>query len=117
MAEKIAFRQGIGDILAEGVYRAALKLGEMKGLNLLKYAVQEKGVAIGAHGIRSRKDFISSKIAYACSVQAGDHTSPASPIRGCEHGELPPYCQIVASTAYLLPSDPRMEKSSIFTRR
>jgi aldehyde:ferredoxin oxidoreductase len=78
LAEKIAFRQGIGDILAEGVYRAALKLSEMKGVDLLKYAVHEKGVAIGAHGVRSGKDFIAKNIAYACSVQAGDHTSSAS---------------------------------------
>ncbi|TEU04661.1 aldehyde ferredoxin oxidoreductase [Candidatus Bathyarchaeota archaeon] len=78
LAEKVAFRQGIGDILAEGVYRAALKLGEMKGIDLLKYAVHEKGVAIGAHGVRSGKDFIAKNIAYACSVQGGDHTSVAS---------------------------------------
>ncbi|RLI22864.1 aldehyde ferredoxin oxidoreductase [Candidatus Bathyarchaeota archaeon] len=77
LAEKIAYRQGIGDILAEGVYRAALKLGEMKGTNLLKYVVHEKGVAIGAHGVRSGKDF-AKDISYACSVQAGDHTSLAS---------------------------------------
>ena len=78
LAEKIAFRHGIGDILAEGVYRAALKLGEMKGVDLLKYAVHEKGVAIGAHGVRSGEDFIAENIAYACSVQGGDHTSSAS---------------------------------------
>ena len=78
LAEKVAFRQGIGDILAEGVYRAALKLGEMKGIDLLKYAVHEKGVAIGAHGVRSGKDFVAKNIAYACSVQGGDHTSAAS---------------------------------------
>lgn len=88
LAEKIAFRRGIGDILAEGVYRAALKLGKMKGVDLLKYAVHEKGVAIGAHGIRSGRDFIVKNISYACSVQAGDHTSPASLPRGHEHGEL-----------------------------
>ncbi|MEM3388713.1 MAG: aldehyde ferredoxin oxidoreductase C-terminal domain-containing protein [Thermoproteota archaeon] len=88
MAEKTAFRQGIGDILAEGVYRAAVKLSEKKRVNLLKYAVQEKGMAIGAHGVRSGRDFISSSIAYACSVQAGDHTSPASPIRRGDRGEL-----------------------------
>jgi aldehyde:ferredoxin oxidoreductase len=76
LAEKIAFRQGIGDILAEGVYRVALKLGEMKGVDLFQYVVQEKGMSIGAHGLRSGNDFVSStSIAYACSVQAGDHTS------------------------------------------
>ena len=88
LAEKVAFRQGIGDVLAEGVYRAALKLGEMKGVDLLKYAVHEKGVAIGAHGVRSGKDFIANNIAYACSVQGGDHTSPASLPIDQGHGEL-----------------------------
>jgi len=78
LAEKVALRKGIGDILAEGVYRAALKLGETKGVDLLKYAVHEKGVAIGAHGVRSGKDYISENIGYACSVQGGDHTSSAS---------------------------------------
>ncbi|MEM2755944.1 MAG: aldehyde ferredoxin oxidoreductase C-terminal domain-containing protein [Candidatus Bathyarchaeia archaeon] len=77
LAEKVAYRQGIGDTLAEGVYRAALKLSEIKGVNLLQYVVHEKGIAIGAHGIRSGKDFAES-ISYACSVQAGDHTSLAS---------------------------------------
>ncbi|MBO3803353.1 MAG: aldehyde ferredoxin oxidoreductase, partial [Candidatus Brockarchaeota archaeon] len=88
LAEMMASRRGIGDVLAEGVYRAAKKLGRIKRTNLLKYAVQEKGVAIGAHGIRSGKDFISENISYACSVQAGDHTSPASLPGGSEHGEL-----------------------------
>jgi aldehyde:ferredoxin oxidoreductase len=82
LAEMVATRRGIGDVLAEGVYRAALKLGQSKGLDLLRYAVQEKGIAIGAHGVRSGEDF-ADNISYACSVQAGDHTSLAS-IR--EHG-------------------------------
>jgi aldehyde:ferredoxin oxidoreductase len=75
LAEKIALRQGIGDTLAEGVYRAALKLGKLKGIDLMKYAVHEKGVSIGAHGVRSGHDFLSKNVSYACSVQAGDHTS------------------------------------------
>ena len=76
LAEKIAYRQGIGDILAEGVYRAAKKISEMKGIDVSKYAVHEKGVAIGAHGVRSGRDYVTN-ISYACSVQAGDHTSVA----------------------------------------
>jgi len=84
LAEKIAVREGIGDILAEGSYRAALKIGEMKGKNVAQYAVQVKGVALGAHGIRSGKDY-TTEISYACSVQAGDHTSVAyMPI---DHGD------------------------------
>jgi aldehyde:ferredoxin oxidoreductase len=74
LAKKIALREGVGDLLAEGTYRAALKIGKMKGKDVLQYAVQSKGIGIGAHGIRSGKDF-STEIGYACSVQCGDHTS------------------------------------------
>ena len=76
LAKKIAFRKGIGDLLAEGTYRAALKIGKMKNMDLLPYAVQSKGIGIGAHGIRSGKDY-PEIISYACSVQCGDHTSTA----------------------------------------
>ncbi len=87
LAKKIAFREGIGDILAEGVYRAALKLGKMKNRDLQKYVVHEKGVGIGAHGVRSGDDYVVQNISYACSVQAGDHTSGAS-LPSHEGGEL-----------------------------
>lgn len=76
LARKIALREGIGDILAEGSYRAALKLGKAKKKDLTLYVVHEKGVAIGAHGIRSGRDF-ASIMSYACSVQGGDHTALA----------------------------------------
>jgi len=76
LARKIAFREGIGDLLAEGTYLAALKIGEMKNVDLLEYAVQCKGISLGAHGIRSGKDY-PINISYACSVQGGDHTSVA----------------------------------------
>jgi aldehyde:ferredoxin oxidoreductase len=84
LARKIALREGIGDLLAEGTYRAALKIARMKGKDVLQYAVQSKGIGIGAHGIRSGKDF-SNPIGYACSVQCGDHTSMTDvPIEGSE---------------------------------
>lgn len=84
LAKKIAFREGIGDLLAEGTYRAALKIQEMTGTDVLQYAVQSKGIGIGAHGIRSEKDYPES-YSYACSVQGGDHTSTASlPLSGGE---------------------------------
>ncbi|MCL6577865.1 MAG: aldehyde ferredoxin oxidoreductase [Candidatus Bathyarchaeota archaeon] len=76
LIKKIAFREGIGDLLAEGTYRAALKIGKMKNVDVLPYAVQSKGIGIGAHGIRSGKDY-PEIISYACSVQGGDHTSTA----------------------------------------
>lgn len=85
LAEKVARREDVGDVLAEGVYRTAMKIGELKGVDLSKYAVHEKEIAIGAHGVRSGKDF-AYNISYACSVQAGDHTSLAS-VRDYGSGE------------------------------
>ena len=76
LAEKIAFRKGVGNLLAEGTYRVARKISEIKGINVMNYAVQVKGVGIGAHGIRSGKDYPET-YSYACSVQCGDHTSIA----------------------------------------
>jgi aldehyde:ferredoxin oxidoreductase len=77
LAREIAFREGIGDLLAEGIYRAAVKIGEIKNTDLMQYAVQCKGIGIGAHGIRSGKDY-PKNISYSCSVQGGDHTSTAA---------------------------------------
>lgn len=76
LAERIALRKGIGDILAEGTHRAAVKISEMKDADIMKYSVQSKGIAIGAHGIRSGLDYVSD-LSYSCSVQGGDHTSTA----------------------------------------
>lgn len=87
LIKKIVYREGIGDILAEGTYRAAQKLSKMKGRGVTQYAVTSKGISIGAHGIRSGVDFISSPISYACSVQGGDHTSGAS-LRNREDGSI-----------------------------
>jgi aldehyde:ferredoxin oxidoreductase len=87
LARKIATRNGIGDVLAEGTYRAALKIGEMKKRDLLPLAVQSKGISIGAHGIRSGKDY-PEIISYACSVQGGDHTSTAALPLDSGGGEL-----------------------------
>jgi aldehyde:ferredoxin oxidoreductase len=87
LARMIAERRGIGDILAEGTYRAALKLGELKGQDLVRYAVTAKGIGIGAHGVRSGLDYVIN-ISYACSVQGGDHTSPAQIPTTAPLGEL-----------------------------
>ncbi len=73
----VAKREGIGDVIAEGTYRAAIKIAEMKGMKpeeLLKYAVVVKGIEVGAHGTRSDADF-AHDIGYAASVQGGDHSS------------------------------------------
>ena len=77
LAWLIAKREKVGDTLAEGTYRAAIKIAKMKGKKpeeLLKYAVHVKGVEIGAHGTRSDADY-THDASYAASVQGGDHTS------------------------------------------
>jgi len=82
LAQKIAFREGIGDLLAEGTYRAALSIEKTKRVDVMPYVVHAKGIGIGAHGIRSGKDY-PHNISYVCSVQGGDHTSTtALPLRG-----------------------------------
>ncbi|AHF79429.1 aldehyde ferredoxin oxidoreductase family protein [Thermococcus paralvinellae] len=87
LIEMIVNKEGIGKILAEGTYRAALKISEMKGTDALKYAVHVKGIGVGAHGIRSNLDY-TKDISYAASVQGGDHTATAGlPARSYE-GEL-----------------------------
>ncbi len=83
----ISNREGVGDILAEGTYIAAEKLGKQKGINLMPYAIVEKGHGIGAHGIRSRQDYVEI-LGYPCSVQGGDHTSPAQRDLRKDDGEL-----------------------------
>ena len=77
LARLIAERRAIGDVLAEGTYRAAKAISEMKGVDVMKYAVQFKGIEVGAHGIRTGKHF--PYLGYALSVQGGDHTSIPRP--------------------------------------
>jgi len=75
----IAKREGIGEILAEGTYRAAKAIAKIKQLpeqELLKYVIHVKGIEIGAHGTRSDADYVHDA-SYAANVQGGDHTSTA----------------------------------------
>ncbi|MEE8570713.1 MAG: aldehyde ferredoxin oxidoreductase C-terminal domain-containing protein [Candidatus Bathyarchaeia archaeon] len=74
LAWLIVNREKIGDILAEGTYRAAQKISKLKGVDVMPYVVHVKGIEIGAHGTRSNLDF-TKDIAYAASVQGGDHTA------------------------------------------
>jgi len=83
----IANKEGIGEILADGTYRVALKISKTNGIDVTKYAVHVKGIGIGAHGVRSDLDY-TKDISYAVSVQGGDHTSTvALPARSYE-GEM-----------------------------
>lgn len=80
----IAYRRGIGEILAEGIHGALKKIEELKKVDVSTYAIQVKGIGVGAHGVRSGRDY-PQPIAYAGSVQGGDHTSTAGlPIKSTQ---------------------------------
>lgn len=64
--EDIATRRGFGAILAEGTYRAALKIG--KGAE--KYAMHSKKMEFAAHEPRGKWNV---GLGYAVSPQGGDH--------------------------------------------
>ncbi len=66
MIRKIAFREGFGDILAEGVKRAAEKIG--KGAE--KYAHHIKGQELPMHDPRGKQGLTLS---YATSATGADH--------------------------------------------
>jgi len=77
LALLIAERRAIGDVLAEGTYRAAKAISEMKGVDVMKYAIHFKGIEVGAHGIRTGEH--GPYLGYALSVSGGDHTSRPRP--------------------------------------
>jgi len=66
--KRIAARQGIGDILADGVFRAAQKIG--KGAE--KYAYHVKGVELYGSDPRG---MMGTALSYAVSMRGGDFTS------------------------------------------
>ncbi len=72
MVEKIAKREGFGDVLAEGVMRAAEKYGE----NAKRAAIHVKGLEMAADGVRSAK---SEGIVHAVSPRGADHLRPWAP--------------------------------------
>jgi aldehyde:ferredoxin oxidoreductase len=63
---KIAFRDGIGDLLADGSLAAAKKIG--KGTE--KYAIQVKGLELPAYDVRGAK---AHGLNYATSFTGADH--------------------------------------------
>jgi aldehyde:ferredoxin oxidoreductase len=69
----VAERRGVGDTLAEGTLIASKIIGQ----NSYDYAVQTKGIELGAHGVRSGIDYTRDLLSYAMSTQGGDHTSIA----------------------------------------
>lgn len=74
MIHKIGRREGIGDLLAEGVMRAAKKIG--KGAE--QYAMHVKGQELPMHEPRGKK---SLALAYATSPTGADHMeAPHDPV-------------------------------------
>lgn len=74
LMNKIARREGdVANTLADGVYPAAQAFGE----ETMAYAVHVKAIAVGAHGVRSGKDFLTmgGPLAYGLQTQGGDHCS------------------------------------------
>lgn len=66
LVEKIAKREGIGDVLAEGTRRAARKFG--RGADY--YAIQVKGMETSAQDPRSQQSYI---LAHVTSTRGADH--------------------------------------------
>jgi aldehyde:ferredoxin oxidoreductase len=66
LIDKIASRDGVGDVLAEGVREASRRIG--KGSE--RYAVEVKGLEIPMHEPRAKKGL---GLAYATSIRGGCH--------------------------------------------
>jgi len=71
LTRKIGEREGVGDILAEGVKRAAEIFAEKKGTDeFLKYACHIKGVEMTGYDIRSLK---TAALGFMVSFRGADH--------------------------------------------
>jgi aldehyde:ferredoxin oxidoreductase len=66
LVQRIAHREGIGDLLAEGIYRAAQKVGGESA----KYAIHTKGMEVPMHDGRGK---MSVALGYAVSPKGPDH--------------------------------------------
>jgi len=70
MVEKIAKREGIGDVLADGLLPAAAKIGQAAGQPAERFAVHAKGQAQPMHEPRLKRGLA---IGYAVSPTGADH--------------------------------------------
>lgn len=69
MVEKMARREGFGDILAEGSYQAAQKIG--KGAE--DYVIHVKGMELASCGVRASK---GETLSHVISPRGADHLRP-----------------------------------------
>jgi aldehyde:ferredoxin oxidoreductase len=70
LIKSIAYRQGIGDLLAEGSLRVAQKIGK----DAIAFAMQVKGQEMPMHDPRTK---ISQALAYAVCPTGADHNTSA----------------------------------------
>jgi aldehyde:ferredoxin oxidoreductase len=78
--EAVAFRRGLGDILAEGSVRAAEKLGGAE------YLTAVKGMEIAMHDPRQRTEYGRQvRMSYATSPGGGDHLNGNLPSRSARN--------------------------------
>lgn len=91
MLEKIAFRQGIGDLLAEGSRRAADQIGH----GAEKYAIQIGGQELPMHDPKYLPGYITTYILDATPgrhTQGGDQSPPVNfPIRPHDNKDIDPH--------------------------
>jgi len=76
LIRKIAFRDGVGNLLAEGTRRAAEKIGR----GTIRYAMQNKGLEYAAHDVRGKPTWrgVGTPIYQATASRGGgDHISDA----------------------------------------
>ncbi|MBU1275442.1 MAG: aldehyde ferredoxin oxidoreductase family protein [Proteobacteria bacterium] len=69
ITRKMAYREGIGDLLADGSMRAAEKLGG----DAMDYAFQVKGLEMASCGVRASK---GEAVVHAVSPRGADHLRP-----------------------------------------
>lgn len=69
MVEKIAKREGFGDLLAEGSYKAAQKIGG----EALDYVIDVKGMELASCGVRASK---GEALSHVISPRGADHLRP-----------------------------------------
>lgn len=84
LTKKISKREGFGDLLADGVKRAAEKYGE----EAERAAIHVKGLEMAADGVRASK---GEAVTHAVSPRGADHLRPWSPTVdafGYRDGEL-----------------------------
>ena len=112
LLQDLAYRKGLGDILAEGVRDAAAKIG--KGAD--KYAMHVKGLELTATELRGAQD---SGLGHAIANRGGDHLRPWSPaftLFGFGQEEI----DLSGTPDPIVPEDKArvvkaMEKAAIFT--